>query len=340
LIQAFDPAIGDGLRATREFLTSRVATRLPGLERYLGDDSAVVPWHAESVVCASDTFIVQPAVFPGGDLGTLAVAGVTNDLLCSGARPAVLMLNIIAGPRATDDLVDRVLESVARTSRSVGARIVGGDTKYLPEQPHLDLAVAAFGVGSLHWRKQPFNLRDARNDDVLICTGTLANHSIAVLSAREGLGFERVITSDCAPLVELVGAAAQAGQEDLVAIRDLTRGGLGGALCDLAELCRCDVDVDTAEIPVDRHVRAACEMLGLDPLFLANEGKLLLVVRPRVADAVLAAVRDTEQGSKAAVIGSIADPAAGVGIVRLRAGPEGPTRTLVEPTGLAVPRLC
>ncbi len=341
-MSTIDQAIGDGLGRTRDFLSHSVIPRFPGLSAFAGEDSATLDWPAGHVVCTSDSFIVDPVVFPGGDLGVLAVAGVVNDLLCSGGWPAVLMLNLVLGPAATPDLVDRILGSVARTASAVGCRVVGGDTKFLPDAPRLVMAVAAFGLGQLRWRDRPYSLADARPGDQIICTGSVGDHSIAVLSAREGLGFERVVRSDCAPLTGIVQAVMTAHGDAVVGLRDLTRGGLGGALFELAGACGFPVALLAGTVPVAPPVQAASEMLGLDPLFLTNEGRMIIVARADRADQVVRTLRRTAPDDAAVIVGTVLDRPPGGPldpgvVVRHASGWDEP---LDEPSGIPVPRLC
>lgn len=336
-----DPAIGDGLGKTRAFLQQEILPRFPEIAALLGHDSVLFSTAGQGVVLTSDSFIARPAVFPGGDLGTLVVSGIANDLLCSGAWPQALFVNLMLGPACDQQLLSQILDSLSATSRQIGLRLLGGDTKYLPDERGFDICVAAFGIGSPRWGSGLLSMASVNEGDVLICTGSIGNHAIALLSAREGLGFERVVVSDCVPLNQLVSGLMYRHEEEIVALHDLTRGGLGGALMEVAQLGGCNVTVQAERIPVDDHVRAAAEMLGLDPIFLTNEGKLLAVVKPGMADEIVWTLQGLEGGASAAIIGAIdqstgADPSPPVRIKDER----GVLRILDEPAGLAVPRLC
>lgn len=331
-----EPALGDGLGATREFV-ERLAQLFPGLSDQLGEDAVTFNAGSDAFAITSDSFAVEPIFFPGGDLGTLAVCGVVNDLACRGAAPEALLLNVLAGPAATAAELDRVMESVAASCANAGMRLVGGDTKYLTGT-EVGIVLSAFGVGRVGPWPHELTLRSAEPGDRIICTGTLANHAVAVLSQREGLGFERVVHSDCQPLWPVVEALQEVAPDGVAGLRDLTRGGLGAALLDLARMSDHAVTVDAGEVPVDTLVRAACEMLALDPMFLVNEGRLMVVAREHETHRILEALRMLEPSRGAAVIGEVTARARGSDLVTVVT--DGVRSPLNEPAGLAAPRLC
>lgn len=309
------------------------AFRNPELEG-LGD-ATVVPAVAGRLALTTDSFVVRPLVFPGGSIGELAVNGTVNDLAMCGARPLYLTAGFVLEEGLEMAVLAQVVERMGAAARAAGVRIVAGDTKVV-EKGHGDgLFINTAGVGVM-----PDGLTlgpsMARAGDRVIVSGTLGDHGVAVMSVREGLAFETEIRSDCAALHGL--AAEMLRVEGAVrAMRDPTRGGLAATLNEIARASGVGVLLDEAAIPVAPQVRAACELLGLDPLQVANEGKLVAVVAPGAADEVLRRMRAHPLGRDAALIGEVTDGRAGV--VAARTG-MGAMRVIPLPLGEQLPRIC
>jgi hydrogenase expression/formation protein HypE len=298
-------------------------------------DSAVIEVGAERLAFTTDTFVVSPLFFPGGDIGTLAICGTVNDLAMSGARPAWLSAAFILEEGFPLETLSRVVASMQSVARRVGVRIVTGDTKVVDRGKGDGLFVNTSGIGVVPRGIDISPDRVAPGDAVLV-SGDLGRHGIAIMSVREGLQFEGALESDCAPLWGLVEAMLPLGA-DVHCLRDLTRGGLAAALYEIAADARIDIELDEAAIPVAPPVAGACEMLGLDPLYVANEGRLVAFVHPAAADRALAAMRSLPDGRNAAVIGRVGD--AHPGTVELRARFGG--RRIVDLlSGEQMPRIC
>lgn len=287
------------------------------------------------LVLTTDSFVVAPPVFPGGDIGDLAVNGTVNDLAMMGARPLYLSAGFVLEEGLEMAVLGRIVASMARAAQSAGVRVVTGDTKVV-ERGHGDgIYINTSGVGVLDAPPGPHPRRIAPGDALLI-NGTLGDHGVAVMSLRNGLGLESEVMSDCAPLNGLVEEMRTACP-DIHALRDLTRGGLASAANELAEAAGVGLEVNEAAVPVLPAVAGACEILGLDPLQVANEGKLLAAVPDADADAVLAAMRAHPLGRKAACIGRATDAHSGVVVGQTAIGGQ---RVIDMPAGVLLPRIC
>ncbi|NLE99657.1 MAG: hydrogenase expression/formation protein HypE, partial [Anaerolineales bacterium] len=265
------------------------------------EDSAVIGQStAFSLAFTTDSYVVSPIFFPGGDIGKLAVCGTVNDLAMSGATPRYLSAGFILEEGLPLADLERVVASMAATAREADVQIVTGDTKVVDRGKADALFINTAGVG---WVPDGLRLGSefVRPGDVVVLSGTLGDHGMTIMTQREGLRFEAPLASDCAPLNGLVARMLRAASEAQVvgaihAMRDPTRGGLATTLNEVAGKAGVGVEVNESAIPVRDAVRAACELLGLDPLYVANEGKLVAFVAPAAADAVLAAMRQHEYG--------------------------------------------
>lgn len=283
----------------------------------------------------TDSFVVRPLFFPGGSIGSLAVNGTVNDLAMSGATPLYLTTGFILEEGLPLATLSAVVEDLAAAARRAGVAIVAGDTKVV-DRGHGDgiyITSAGIGVISPGVHLSPAH---ARPGDAILVSGTLGDHGIAIMSVREGLDFETMIPSDCAPLADLV-AAMLAVTPDLHVLRDPTRGGLASALNEIAHASQVGMALDEAAIPVRPPVAAACEMLGLDPLYVANEGKLVAILPEAHAPAALAALRAHPLGRDAALIGHVNADHPGRVVIRT---PLGATRLLDLQIGEQLPRIC
>lgn len=298
-------------------------------------DAAVVDVPPGRLALTTDSFVVRPLIFPGGDIGRLAVHGTVNDLAMRGARPLYLTAGFILEEGLAIETLGRIAQSMAQAAREASVTIVAGDTKVV-ERGHGDgLYINTAGVGALSERAVP-GPRNARAGDAVIVSGTLGDHGMAIMSVRDGLTFDSPIVSDSAPLWTLVDAMLHASA-DVRVLRDPTRGGLAAALNEVAAASRVSIELDEASLPVRAEVRAACEILGLDPLLVANEGKLVACVGAAHADRVLEAMRRHPLGRDAARVGDVVAGPAGRVLVRTRFG----TRRVVPmPVGEQLPRIC
>ena len=299
-------------------------------------DSAVVELGGARLAFSTDSFVVRPLFFPGGSIGDLAVNGTVNDLAMSGARPDFLSCGLILEEGVGIDTVTRVAEAIGAAARTADVRVVTGDTKVV-EAGHGDgVYINTAGVGLV---PAGIDLRPDRvvPGDVILLSGPIGLHGVAILSERENLAFESDVRSDCAPLGGLVEAMLSVTTTDLHVLRDPTRGGLAASLNEIATAAGCGVVVQERAVPVPPSVAGACAMLGLDPMYVANEGKLVAFVAREHADAVLAAMRAHPLGAESAIIGeAVADHP---GMVVARTGLGG-TRVVDMPLGEQLPRIC
>ena len=301
------------------------------------DDQAVLEMSLDGgrLAFTTDSFVVRPLFFPGGDIGRLAVHGTVNDLAVSGAQPLYLSAGFILEEGLLMDDLCRVAASMAGAARAAGVQIVTGDTKVVDRGHGDGVYINTSGVGIVP-PGVDIAARNARPGDVVIVSGAVGDHGVAVMSVREGLSFDAEVVSDTAPLHGLV-AAMLAACPDIHALRDPTRGGLAASLNEIAAAAGVGVMLDERAIPVRPAVRAACEMLGLDPLYVANEGKLVAFAPPERADALLDAMRAHPLGAEAAIIGRAV--AEHPGVVAARTGIGG-SRVVDMPLGVLLPRIC
>jgi hydrogenase expression/formation protein HypE len=298
------------------------------------DDGAALRVGDRWLVVTTDAHVVQPAFFPGGDIGRLAVSGTVNDLAVMGAvEPLGLTCAVILEdgyPRAD---LERVVASMRAAADEAGAPIVTGDTKVMGKGQLDGIAITTAGVGFTDRVVTDAGLAPG---DALLVTGTLGDHGMAVMARRHDLRLEGDLRSDVAPVNGLVRAALLAGGDDVVAMKDPTRGGVAGVLHELAAKARVGIVVDEPALPVRPEVRAAADLVGIDPLLVANEGKVVLGVRARSADRVLAALRAHPLGARAAVVGRAVAERPGTVVLDTGLG----RRILAEPEGELLPRIC
>jgi hydrogenase expression/formation protein HypE len=297
------------------------------------DDGAVIPLAGGgSLVVTTDSHVIQPFVFPGGDIGRLAVAGTVNDLAMMGAtEPLGLTCGVVIEEGFAIADLERLQRSMAETCAEAGTAIVAGDTKVMRRGEIDGIVINTAGVG-ITWR--PVRDSGAVAGDVVIVTGSIGDHGMAVMAARHQLRFDDTLRSDVAPINGLVRAALSAGE--IHAMKDPTRGGVASALHEIAAKARVGIVVRESAVPVRPSVRAAADLLGIDPLFIANEGKAILAVHPTAAEAVLAALRAHPYGRDAAIVGECVPDSPGVVLVDTGFG----QRRLSEPEGELLPRIC
>lgn len=282
---------------------------------------------------STDSFVVSPLFFPGGDIGKLSVCGTVNDLAMCGAEPKYLSLALIIEEGLPAENLRRVVASIKSAAEAAGVQIVTGDTKVVERGRGDGLYINTAGIGLV---KYPGLGPDKmRPGDAVLISGTAGDHGAAVMLARDGL-MEGEIRSDCAALNGLAFALLDSGAQVRV-LRDPTRGGVATTLCEFAESAKLGIELDEAAIPVKRDVSAACALLGLDPLYCANEGKMLAVVAPEDAQAALAALRSRPEGENAAIIGRVTVERPGRVALRTAAGG---ARLLQKLAGAQLPRIC
>ncbi|MHC4413677.1 MAG: hydrogenase expression/formation protein HypE [Planctomycetota bacterium] len=300
------------------------------------DDSAVLPVESGHVAFTTDSYVVQPLEFPGGDIGRLAVSGTVNDLAVCGADPAYVSLGLILEEGLELDVLRRVLGSVADTAAEAGVRIVTGDTKVVARGQADGMYINTTGVGRLRPDRR-LGMKHVRPGDVVLISGTIADHGLAVMLQREQESVvQSDLQSDTAPLNGLIGGLLDA-VPDVVFLRDPTRGGLAGVVSDLAEHTGRHLTIDESMIPVRQETLYAAEMLGLDPLSVANEGKVVVVVREGAKEQALDALRSHPLGLNAAIIGRFEPEADGLCELFTEVGGR---RIIQKPYGEELPRIC
>jgi len=326
---------GSGGKLTAQLIerTLLPALRNPILDQL--DDQAVLPVAEGRLAFTTDSYVITPIFFPGGDIGELAVNGTVNDLAVGGARPLWLSLAFILEEGLALSELERVVASVGRAAERAGVTVVTGDTKVVGRGSGDKIFINTSGIG-LVADGVTLGSAQVRAGDVILVSGTIGDHGMAILSARERLGLEGDLASDTAPLHQLC-AAALAAFPGVHAMRDPTRGGVAATLVEIATRRKLGVEVDERAVPVKDVVRGACELLGLDPLLVANEGKLVVFVPEEGADRVLEAMRAHPLGRQSARIGRVV--AEHPGFVRL-VTPIGGERILDLPFGESLPRIC
>jgi hydrogenase expression/formation protein HypE len=327
-------AHGGGGRAMARLIDTiiRPAFADPELERRHDGACLVVDG---PIAFTTDSYVIRPLVFPGGDIGTLAVNGTVNDLAMCGARPLHLSVGFILEEGLPLALLRRVVESMRRTARAAGVRLVTGDTKVVDRGKADGMFINTAGIGRI-MAPAPIGPASVRAGDAVLLSGDIGRHGIAVMAAREGLGFETAIESDCAPLAAPALALIEAGI-GVHCLRDLTRGGLASAVVEIAEAAQCAIALDEPAIPVRAEVSAACEVLGLDPLHVANEGRFIAFVARADAERALAILRRHEVAAAATAIGEVREGPKGQVSSR---GPFGIARAIDMLSGEQLPRIC
>lgn len=298
-------------------------------------DGAIFSLNGERVAFSTDSYVVSPIFFPGGDIGKLAVHGTVNDLAMCGARPLYLSASFILEEGLPMEDFWRVVQSMHAAADAAGVKFITGDTKVVDRGKADKLFINTSGIGLV---PAETNIHPARAtiDDKIILSGPIAVHGIAIMSVREGLEFETEVASDTAPLHELV-AAMLARKIDIHVLRDPTRGGVTSALTEIAQTAKVGMLLDEGSIPISEEVKGACEILGLDPLYVANEGKLLAIVAAEDADRVLKILRSHSLGTEAAIIGEVVNEHPGLVMMKTRVGG---TRVVDMLSGEQLPRIC
>jgi hydrogenase expression/formation protein HypE len=325
---------GSGGTLSRDLLNRLFLPELGKAAPRALDDSAVVMIDGQRYALTTDSHVVSPLFFPGGDIGRLAICGTVNDLAMIGGTPVALTCGFVLEEGLSFELLQQVVFSMKTAAQEAGVYIAAGDTKVVQKGSADQLFVNTSGVGRI---ADGVNISgtNAKEGDVVIISGTIGDHGIAVLSAREGLGFETTLESDVAPLNHLVQAMIGAGE--IHVLRDPTRGGLATSLVEISEQSNVSIEINEQNLPYKPAVKAACEMLGFDPLYVANEGKLVAFASEKDADKVLDVMKKTRYGENAAVIGKVLGT--GKSQVRLKTAIGG-TRLVDMLPGEMLPRIC
>jgi len=299
------------------------------------NDGAVLDLPPGKAVISTDSFVISPLFFPGGDIGKLAVSGTVNDLVACGARPLYLSTAFILEEGFSLDSLGEIVKSMARTAQQAGVKLVTGDTKVVERGSADQVFINTTGIGVI---PPGIDYRPGRikPGDWILVSGTMGDHGLTILAQREGLRFRTPVVSDCAPLHE-IGKALQPFGEQIHCMRDPTRGGLATVLNELAAQSRLGMYIDEQKIPVLDAVRGACEMLGMDPLYMANEGKMVIICAPQVSQQVLEVLHKLPVGQNAADIGKVVSQPQGMVLIKTALGTE---RILAALEGEHVPRIC
>jgi hydrogenase expression/formation protein HypE len=327
-------AHGAGGRAMRSLIESVFLSGVSDPEALALGDGAALRVGDRFLVISTDAHVVMPVFFPGGDIGRLSICGVVNDLAMMGACDVVaLTSSVIVEEGFPIESLRRVHASMLAACREAGTVVVAGDTKVMQKGELDGLVLSTSGFG---WADRVVRDSGLRPGDAIIITGTLGDHGLAVLGARHRLGLEGELRSDVAPLNGLIRAALAAGGDAVHAMKDPTRGGVTSALTEMAEKAGVAVVLDEAALPMSDAARAAAELLGIDPLLVANEGKALLAVAPEAAPAVLNALRSHPLGARATVIGRVREATRGEVLLDTGFG----SRRLIERDDSPLPRIC
>lgn len=327
---------GSGGKLAAELLRERFLPHLGN--EILGQlgDAAVVSLGCAEIAMSTDTFVVNPVEFPGGNIGSLAVHGTLNDLAMMGARPAFLSAGFVLEEGLEIEVLDRVIRAMADAAGAAGVPLVTGDTKVVERGKADRLFINTTGIGAISGDFRP-GPAGAREGDAILVSGPIGRHGMAIMAAREGLGLELELESDCATLWPLVERLRDALGADVHALRDPTRGGVASALNEIAQASGIGFRLEETVLPVPPTVRSVCEMLGLDPLYVANEGILLAIVPGRRAEDALEALRSHPLGAEARLIGRAISEHPGMVTMRTFMGG---TRVVDLLPGDQLPRIC
>jgi hydrogenase expression/formation protein HypE len=327
---------GSGGRLSHQLLDELIIPTLSGTAPAARNDAALLEPVAGRLAYTTDSFVVDPVFFPGGTIGSLAVHGTVNDLAMMGARPLWLSVGLILEEGFSRNDLQLILTDMRQAAEAAGVRIVTGDTKVVPRGKADRIFITTSGIGVIE-HELAIHGANARPGDVVIINGPIGDHGIAIMAAREGLSLDTTIVSDSAALNGLVAEILDEAGDCLHVLRDPTRGGVATTIKEIAQQSAVSITLDEAALPVSLPVRGVCSILGLDPLFVANEGKLLAFVAPEAAERTLARIRRHPLGVGAAVIGTVS--AGEAGRVRMQTSIGG-LRAVEMLAGEQLPRIC
>ncbi len=331
---------GSGGVAGRKLIETVFLPRLNNPELARFEDSAVLSTGAARIAFTTDSYVVDPIFFPGGDIGMLAVHGTVNDLAMQGARPLALSLSLILEEGFAMAELERLADSIGRAADNCRVPIVTGDTKVVPRGKADKIFINTSGIGIVP-DQLVLGADRARPGDTVLLSGFLGDHGVTIMAARAGLSMQSAIQSDTAPLHTMVAAMLRAAPGGIRCLRDPTRGGVATILAEIAASSKVRIEIDEERLPVRPGVKTACELLGLDPLYLANEGKCIAIVDAGAADLLLAAMRNTPEGCDTRAIGTITATASAKHPARvvLKTGIGG-ARIVGALSGEPLPRIC
>jgi hydrogenase expression/formation protein HypE len=329
-------AHGGGGSLTKQLIRDMVVARFANPALAPLSDSALLDLPPGRVAFTTDGYVVKPLRFRGGDIGRLAISGTVNDLAMAGARPLHISMGLILEEGLPLDDLAAILDSAKATADEAGVCVACGDTKVVECGAADGLFLNTSGIGVIPEGVE-IAMERAQPGDAVLLNGSIGDHGVAIMSERQGLSFDTPVSSDVAPLAGLVAAVLEAGGDAVHSLRDPTRGGLGMVVCEVAEACGRDIELDEAAIPVRPEVRGACDLLGLDPLYVANEGKVVVACAAAAAPKVLAAMRAHPLGRSAALIGRVLEGTKGRVSLRTLIGGR---RVVDPPYGEQLPRIC
>lgn len=308
-------------------------------EVYLGEmeDSAILNIDSPIIAMTTDSFVVDPIIFKNGDIGKISICGTVNDLAVAGSTPKYLTLGLVLEVGFSLEDLRKILTSIRDTAIEANVKIVAGDTKVVRKGEIDKIFINTTGVGTFEKNQKAIRQKDIRANDDIIITGNIGNHSIQILSMREGLGYENRVLSDCAPLNKMISEILNDFPDAIHCMRDLTRGGLGSALNEISDAIRKGLDVDYDEIPIQHEVRMASDMLGVNPMYLANEGNICLFVDPSHSEKILAVLKKNKYGENAKIIGKVSSKRENEVIATKN---DGESFIIEHLYGMELPRLC
>lgn len=326
---------GSGGEASRELVETVFRSRLHNdiLDRM--DDSAVINLFDHRLAMTTDSYVVDPIFFPGGNIGSLSIHGTVNDLSMQGAKPLYLTLGLILEEGFPFQDLEKIIDSAAEAANDAGIKIVAGDTKVVPRGNADKIFINTAGIGIIP-DGIDVSSGNARPGDLVIINGDIGDHGIAILTTREGLSFNTQLESDSASLNTLVASIFNVSN-NIHVLRDPTRGGVATALNEIAVQSGVGIQIFEADLPVSKPALAASEILGLDPLYLANEGKCLIITPPEDADLILSSMKQHRHGKKTRIIGTVTSDNAGRALLKTKIGGN---RILAMLTGEQLPRIC
>ncbi|MBI5360727.1 MAG: hydrogenase expression/formation protein HypE [Planctomycetes bacterium] len=327
---------GSGGKLTHELIKTMFVKNFSNSALNQLADSAVCELPGKKIAFTTDSYVVNPVFFPGGDIGKLAVCGTVNDLSVAGARPLFISCALIMEEGLETAVLEKIIVSLRDAAKKANVKIVTGDTKVVEKGGADKIFINTAGIGIVY-SKARLGTQFIRPGDVVIINGPIANHGMAITALRKGMQFETKIQSDCTNLNEITGALIGSLGKGIKFMRDATRGGLSAVLNEVTEGRAWGIEIDEKSVPVDEPVRAMCELLGFDPLYVANEGKVVAIVAPESAEKALKIMRRYKDGKGAAIIGTVKPGLKGrVELKTLMAG-----RRIVDmPVGEQLPRIC
>lgn len=328
---------GSGGKLTHELIDALFVTHFQNEILQDQTDSALLKVNRENLAFTTDSFVVDPVFFPGGDIGKLAVCGTVNDLAVSGAKPLWLSASFIIEEGFETDQLEKIVRSMAEEAKVAGVQIVTGDTKVVDHGKCDKVFINTTGIGLLDPERIHISTAEQlKTGDKIIVNGPIGEHGVAILAARESLGFELRINSDCASLNHLIGKMTD-GTNGIRFMRDATRGGLATVLCELASRKNLGIQMDELLIPIREKVKGTCEIFGFDPLYMANEGRVVVVVAAEEADELVRIMRSDPLGKESVIIGEVVTDHPGQVVLQTEVGGR---RIIDMLAGEQLPRIC